>query len=112
MNYKIDTIAHFDKQFKRLAKKYPSLKTDFIQFVESVKSNPFQGVSLKNNCHKLRLAIKSKGKRKSGGARVILHIVVQNKMIYFLSIYDKSESENIGDKEISQLLAQISNFDQ
>ena len=111
MSYKIDTIAHFDKQFKRLAKKYPSLKTDFIQFIESVKLNPFQGVSLKNNCHKLRLAIKSKGKGKSGGARVILHIVVQNEMIYFLSIYDKSELENIGDKEISQLLAEIPNFD-
>ena len=68
-------------------------------------------MTVKNNCHKLRLAIKSKGKGKSGGARVILHIVVQNEMIYFLSIYDKSESENIEDKEISQLLAQIPNFD-
>jgi len=109
MSYKIDTIAHFDKQFKRLAKKHPSLKTDFIAFVESVKSNPFQGVSLKNNCHKLRLAIKSKGKGKSGGARVILHIVIQNKMIYFLSIYDKSALENIENKEINQLLTQIPN---
>ena len=110
MSYKIDTIAHFDKQFKRLAKKYPSLKIDFIKLVEEVKSNPFQGVSLKNNCYKLRLAIKSKGKGKSGGARVILHIVVQNERIYFLSIYDKSELESIEDKEINQLLIQIPNF--
>ena len=58
MSYKIDTIAHFDKQFKRLAKKYPSLKADFIQFVESVKLNPFQGISLKNNyCHPTKFVL-------------------------------------------------------
>ncbi len=44
------------------------------------------------------LNIKKKGK--SGGARVITHVYVSGKTIYVLSIYDKSESETISDKEI------------
>lgn len=71
MSYKIDTIPLFDKQAKRLAKKYPSLKNDLSALVKTLADAPEQGVALGNGFYKIRLSITSKGKGKSGGARVI-----------------------------------------
>ena len=71
MNYEIITIAPFDRQLKRLVKKYPSLKSEFIAFATSLMENPEQGTSLGANCYKIRLAIASKNKGKSGGGRII-----------------------------------------
>ncbi len=104
MNYDIFTIPPFDKQLKRLSKKYPSIKKDFSIFLETIKSNPKQGKSLGKNCYKIRLAIKSKGKGKSAGARVILNIAISKKNVFLLSIYDKSKHINISNKEIQKLL--------
>jgi hypothetical protein len=65
---------------------------------------PEQGTSLGNNCYKIRIAIASKGKGKSGGASVITYLQVLETTVYLLSIYDKSEMENISDKELGALL--------
>lgn len=107
MSYNILTVPPFDKQIKRLAKKYPSIKTDFKAFLDGLEQFPNQGFSLGENCYKVRMSIKSKGKGKSGGARIITHIVVENQNIYLLSIYDKSEYDSITDREISELLKLI-----
>lgn len=82
MSFKILTIPPFNKQLKRLAKKYPSIKQDFAKLLETLKSNPIQGVEIKENCFKVRLAIKSKGRGKSGGARVITTIFIDEKIVY------------------------------
>jgi mRNA-degrading endonuclease RelE of RelBE toxin-antitoxin system len=107
MSYKIIPIFSFEKQLKRLVKKYPSLKTEFKEIVESLSENPLQGTSLGNSCYKLRISIKSKGKGKSGGARIITHVFVQNKEVYLLSIYDKSEIESISEEKLFELLKQL-----
>lgn len=60
-----------------------------------------------NSCYKIRVAIKSKGKGKSGGARVITHVQVVENNVFLLAIYDKSEQEDISDKEIGYLLSFI-----
>ncbi len=104
MSYSILPIPPFDKQLKRLSKKYPSLKKEFLELIESLEQNPLQGTSLGNNCFKIRIAIASKGKGKSGGARIITHIVIENEIVYLISIYDKSEKANITDKELKELL--------
>ena len=104
MSYKIKSIEVFEKQFKRLFKKYPSLKNDIQSLIAQLKVNPEQGKSLGKNCYKIRLAITSKQKGKSGGARVIINIVINQKDVYLLSIYDKSERDNITDNELSDLL--------
>lgn len=70
MNYKIITIESFDKDLKRLVKKYASLKNEFANLLATLKENPKHGVALINNCYKIRLGIASKGRGKSGGARV------------------------------------------
>ncbi|QBN18855.1 type II toxin-antitoxin system RelE family toxin [Flavobacterium nackdongense] len=108
MSYNIIAVPTFKKELKRLAKKFPSLKNDFSEFLESLENNPSQGTSLGKNCYKIRLAITSKGKGKSGGARVITHIVISKETVYLLSIYDKSDQESLSQKELDELLKYIS----
>ncbi len=108
MSYKVLTIPPFDKQIKRLLKKYPSLKREVEALGNELSENPKTGVSIGNNCYKIRLAIASKGKGKSGGARVITHIHIVQTIIYLLTIYDKSEQEDISNKELERLLEFIS----
>jgi mRNA-degrading endonuclease RelE of RelBE toxin-antitoxin system len=104
MSYNILPIPPFDRQLKRLSKKYPSLKEEYFELIESLEQNPEQGTNLGNSCYKIRLAIASKQKGKSGGARVITNFVIADETVYLLSIYDKSEKENLTDKELKELL--------
>ncbi len=107
MSYKVDTIEVFEKQAKRLIKKYASLKSEIYELIQILKENPESGISIGKNCYKIRISIASKGKGKSGGARIITNFVVTDETVYLLSIYDKSEKENISDKELDNLLLNI-----
>lgn len=102
----IEYTAHFKREFKRLSKKYRSLIYDFRDLKLSLKQAPLQGIDLGNRLRKLRLAITSKGKGKSGGARVITHVLlsIEGGTVTFLSIYDKSERSNISDSELKTLM--------
>ena len=56
---------------------------------------------------KLRMAIRSKGKGKSGGARIITFTLIisqEDTTIALLYLYDKSEKSNITDKELDALM--------
>jgi len=108
MSYKVKTTPKFEKELKRLAKKYPSLKSEYPELVKSLKENPEQGTALGNSCYKIRLAIASKGKGKSGGARVITYLQISETTIYLLTIFDKADRENIPEKELEELLKYIS----
>ncbi len=103
-NYKVRMLAVFEKQLKRLVKKYPSLKNEIAQLIASLGQNPDQGDYLGNHSYKIRLSIASKGKGKSGGARIITYIVVSQTTIFLLSIYDKSEQGDISDKELNAFI--------
>ncbi|WP_316806809.1 type II toxin-antitoxin system RelE/ParE family toxin [Pedobacter agri] len=59
------------------------------------------------SCYKIRIAISSKGKGKSGGARIITHFIITDSTVYLLSIYDKSEKDNITNKELIELLSEV-----
>lgn len=71
MNYNVIPTPDFKKFFKKLFKKYPSLKNDLAQLIEKLEKDYTIGISLGNNLYKIRLAIESKNKGKSGGARII-----------------------------------------
>ena len=62
MSYKISSIPLFDRQAKRLAKKYPSLKQDLTELMDRLISQPEQVDLLGNNIYKIRLSIASKVK--------------------------------------------------
>ncbi len=104
MSYNVKSIAVFEKQAKRLIKKYASLRKELLELVQELKENPEQGTAIGKGCFKIRISIASKGKGKSGGARVITNFVVTDATVYLLSIYDKSEKENLSDKELAELL--------
>lgn len=107
MSYDIEVTAYFGKQLKRLIKKFPSLKNEFKELINSLKENPLQGSKIGSNCYKIRLSIASKQKGKSGGARVITHVKVVDTKIYLLSIYDKSEQSDVSDKDFNNWLKDI-----
>lgn len=107
MNYRIQTFDEFDKEFKRLGKRYHSLKNDLILLQEELLANPYTGIYLGKGLRKVRMAIRSKGKGKSHGARVITFTVILNieeGKINLLYIYDKAERDAISSKEIETLL--------
>ncbi|MEP7170859.1 MAG: type II toxin-antitoxin system RelE/ParE family toxin [Bacteroidota bacterium] len=107
MSYKVVLTDKFKKQAKKLLKKYRSLKNELEDFETSLLSNPVQGTALGNNSYKIRLGVKSKGKGKSGGVRIITFIVTDDSEIYLLTIYDKSEIENVDDKTLEKLISTI-----
>lgn len=107
MSYKIVATPDFERELKRLSRKHLSLVIDFGALLDSLETNPQQGTSLGNNRYKIRLAITSKGKGKSGGARVITYVVVVKETVYLVGIYDKSEQQTISDKEITERLKRI-----
>ena len=97
----------FEREFDRLRKKYRSLTQDIKELRTSLSQNPLQGADLGNGLRKVRMAIRSKGKGKSGGARIITHVDAItadiNGTLMFLYIYDKSERSTISDKELEAL---------
>ena len=109
MKYRISVTLEFLREMKHLSKRYKSLKEDLRNFGNDLLLNPEQGVSLGNNLRKIRIAITSKNKGKSGGARVITYTIIWTEIdteIKLLTIYDKSERANITDKEIEDILKQ------
>jgi hypothetical protein len=99
----------FKRQARRLSKKYRSLKSDLKDFQDSIKENPFQGSDLGGGVRKIRMAIVSKGKGKSGGARVLtLTVLVSaDADVTLLTIYDKEEIDNVSDNYIKWLVSEV-----
>ena len=107
MSYSIELTENFKKEAKSLAKKYLSLKPDLETLGAVLSENPTTGTHLGNNIYKIRLAIKSKGKGKRGGARVMTLVKIVNQTVYLFSIYNKGEKDDISDQEIQELIKDI-----
>ena len=107
MSYEIIATPRFRSELKKLSKKFPSLKQEFIDLVNLLSSDPNQGVSLGHHCFKIRLAIASKGRGKSGGSRIITCVKIHQNRVFLLSIFDKSDRESISDTELQNLLSAI-----
>ena len=106
MSFNIIASDNFKKEAKRLTKKYRSLKTELEILGHELSEKPTLGTPLGNDVYKIRLAVSSKGKGKSGGARVISYVQLDDETVLLLSIYNKGENESISDKEIQKLLSE------
>ena len=107
MNCKITTTPDFARDLKQLAKRYPSMKQDYRNFLDTLRQSPLMGEPLDKHLRKVRFPITSKGKGKSGGARVITHVVIietDGTDITLVTIYDKSDQDSISDKELRLLM--------
>jgi mRNA-degrading endonuclease RelE of RelBE toxin-antitoxin system len=112
MSSKVVVTPNFQREAKKLKKKYHSLKKELNELVESLEKDPLQGTLISENVYKIRLSIKSKGKGKSGSARVITYFHIEKteeneQVVYLISIYDKSDYENISDNFIRHMIDQI-----
>ena len=104
MSFNIFRTDEFSKHLKQLSKKYPSIKKEYEQLLNSLLADPLQGVSLGKNCYKIRWKISSKQTGKSGGARVITYDKVENQKITLLDVYDKADKSSISEKELAALI--------
>jgi mRNA-degrading endonuclease RelE of RelBE toxin-antitoxin system len=103
---------------KPLLKKYPSLSRDLLKLESELIKNPKKGTPLGNNAYKIRLQISSKGKGKSGGARVISlletaiigNVIIEKEavIVNLITIYDKANTATITDRELKELIKSIS----
>jgi mRNA-degrading endonuclease RelE of RelBE toxin-antitoxin system len=115
MKIKVLASDDFRKKAKPLLKKYSSLKKELFELSEQLEINPEMGISLGDGLYKIKVGVKSKGKGKSGGVRVITYFVsklqvVENeefKVVHLATIYDKSEYDTITDKGQKDLVKEI-----
>lgn len=94
MSFKVSTTAEFESNAKILQKRHRSFKNDLKELIISLEENPFQGVELSPGIRKIRMTIASKGRGKSGGARVFAYTVITAEMegkVYLMSVYDKAD---------------------
>jgi mRNA-degrading endonuclease RelE of RelBE toxin-antitoxin system len=98
MSFEVLTTPEFESQYKALQKRHRSFKNDLKELVLSLMENPFQGTELSPGIRKIRMAITSKGRGKSGGARIITYTVVVTESegrVYLMNVYDKSDFSSV-----------------
>ena len=104
MNFEVRYSPVCVKAAKRLSRKYPSIRKDLSTLIEHLEQDPERGTPLGQDCYKVRMVIASKGKGKSGGARVITCVKVIRRTVILLTLYDKADTDTISDKELKRLL--------
>ena len=118
----INITKNFKAEVKPLLKKYHSLHDDLLKLQRELSETPRLGISLGKDIYKVRLKITSKGKGKSGGARVIslvdttiigfAELISEEEInVNLISIYDKSDVSNISDKELKNIITDFRNAD-
>ncbi len=107
MSYNIIPTHRFEKELKRLSKKFTSLKNEFTELIVAISENPESGTFIGNSCYKIRLAIASKGKGKRGGARVITYLYIATETVYLLTVYDKGEKADLKPNELKEIIESL-----
>ena len=98
----------FIKSAKAIAKRYRSFNDDYKKLIDELLVNPKLGTDLGDGFRKVRMAISSKGKGKSGGCRVItFEMVERNNCLYLVYVYDKSDADNVAMRVIRELVADM-----
>ncbi len=114
---------HFKKQLRKLKKKYPHVKDDFLKIVDAFNPNneisirlersgsPSHqvpgGLSFGRSIYKIRVPSLDMQKGKSGGFRSYLYLYIRKNLLLPLCIYSKSETENISKNELKYHFDQI-----
>lgn len=117
MKIEVRTTQSFKKAVKPLLKKYASLLGELADLEIELLKNPRAGTSLGHDAYKIRVKIKSKGRGKSGGARVIslieteivrvVEAAEELTVVNLIFIYDKAEKSTITDAELRELIKSL-----
>jgi len=111
VNFEVIATEPFERKLKRLLKKHKSLQKDLEKVFDQLNTNPTLGILINQDCYKIRIAISSKGKGKSAGARIITYVRILNNRVFLLDIYDKAEQATISSKELKELVEIFSQDD-
>jgi mRNA-degrading endonuclease RelE of RelBE toxin-antitoxin system len=104
MEITVVPTLEFVKELKSIAKKHKSILADISKLSDALKQNPTMGISLGKNVYKIRLAISGTNKGKSGGARVITYVIIQDQKVLLSDIYLKSEQDSTDPDGVIQSL--------
>lgn len=110
MNFEVKTTPHFEKAAKALAKRHRSFKKDLGQLILSLSVNPLQGDELCPGVRKIRMAVTSKGKGKSGGARIITYTLFVTEVsgrVYLVEVYDKSDFSTVDVNALEKIVKEL-----
>jgi len=103
MNYKIDTIPRFEKDVKKLKKRFPKIKNDLIKFINELSLNPELGINLCENIYKVRISNSSIPTGKSGGFRIITYYK-KDDTLFLVTIYSKTEQDTILTEKLRKIV--------
>jgi len=103
MNFKIETIPRFEKDVKKLKKKFPNIKNDLIAFVNELSTNPTLGINLGENIFKVKIPNSSIPTGKSGGFRIITYYQ-KDDVLYLVTMYSKTEKDTILTNRLRQIV--------
>ena len=107
MNYKVIATPEFIKNLKNLQKKYKNIKNDVLLLANELELNPNIGTELGNNTFKIRIKNSDNNKGKSSGYRIITYCINEQYEVFLVTIYSKSEKENILDLELKELINKL-----
>ena len=95
MSYKVVVSTEFAKEAKRIAKKHVGIKADIANLIADLTINPMMGTELGHNFYKVRMSITGTNKGKSGGARIITYIILNQETVLLTEIYLKTEHDSV-----------------
>lgn len=110
MVFEILAIVNFKRELKALSKRHRSIVNDVKNLIEDLKKDPNLGTEIAFGIRKIRMAITSKGRGKSGGARIITYTFIDNesgRILYLISIYDKADFSTVDLNLIKEIIDTI-----
>lgn len=109
--YQVLDVKGFEEDLFKLSRKYPLVLENIEELFENfelgiIKGNPIPRLKLEGNrVYKTELKNPDANKGAKGGFRVIWYLVTSDNFIYPLTIYSKSDQEDISPKEIMRLIS-------
>ena len=103
------TTRDFDRDIKRLKKRFRRIEEDLGDLVAEMRNNHIRGDFLPGYglpIYKVRAANRSAGRGKRGGFRIVYYLQSRD-FIIFLHIYSKSDQEDARKSEIWRRLGNI-----
>jgi mRNA-degrading endonuclease RelE of RelBE toxin-antitoxin system len=102
-------LARFKKDLKHYAKKYRRIRTDLTPLLEQLANGELIGnrvMGLSAILYKARIANSDARKGKSGGY-CVLYFVAINEIVLLMTIYSKSEKEDVTSQELEEMLSEV-----
>ncbi|MDC3416646.1 hypothetical protein [Aquibacillus salsiterrae] len=110
MGYFVDTVTRFERELRKLIKKYPHSFDEVEHLIDELEKgnllgDDIPGLDIPNNkVFKTRLPNSDANKGERGGFRVIYYVLTSEEEIFLLTMYSKSDKEDISSSEIIKII--------